>query len=113
MFGGARWRGMKVALSRCTEVGRKRSESGEAIGGANATGGKIGIGRNDGRLWGGQETTGGARIQRPAGTERGTGARAIRRGLGTVRIDHPAVVLLRANRRAAGRAQEARGRARG
>jgi hypothetical protein len=32
---------MKVALSRCTEVGRKRSESGEAKGGSNATGGKI------------------------------------------------------------------------
>jgi hypothetical protein len=32
---------MKVALSRCTEVERKSSESGEAIGGSNATGKKI------------------------------------------------------------------------
>jgi hypothetical protein len=32
---------MKVAVSRCTEVERKSSESGEAIGGSNATGNKI------------------------------------------------------------------------
>jgi hypothetical protein len=32
---------MKVALSRCTEVERKRSESGETMGGFYATGRKI------------------------------------------------------------------------
>jgi hypothetical protein len=37
---------MKVALSRCTEVERKSSESGEAIGGSNATGKKIEFARS-------------------------------------------------------------------
>jgi hypothetical protein len=32
---------MKVALSTCKKVERKSSESGEAIGGSNATGRKI------------------------------------------------------------------------
>jgi hypothetical protein len=38
---GKAWKGMKVALSRCKKVERKRSESGETIGGSYATGGKI------------------------------------------------------------------------
>src|SRR5215510_12656199 len=87
--------------------------SGEAIGGSHATGGKIAFDQNDGRLRGGREPTGGARIHRPACPEGGAGACAVRRGLVAVRIEPPAVELLRANRRAAGRAQEARRRARG
>src|SRR5262245_35835670 len=53
------------------------------------------------------------RICRPACPEGGAGALAVRRGLLAVRIEPPAVELLHANRRAAGRAQEARWRARG
>ncbi len=53
------------------------------------------------------------RIQRRACVEGGAGARAVRRGLVAVRIEHPAVEQLRADRRGADRAKDARRRARG
>ena len=53
------------------------------------------------------------RAVRPACPEEGAGARAVRRGLGAVRVEPPAVARLRADRGAAGGAQEARRRAPG
>ena len=66
-----------------------------------------------GRLRSGQDPTGGARVYRPARAGGGAGAGAVGGGVGAVRVEHPAVAHLRGDRRAAGRAQAARRRARG
>src|SRR5262249_56558055 len=68
---------------------------------------------NHGRLRSGQYATDGARVYRPARAGEGAGAGGIRRGLGAVRVEYSAVAHLRGDRRAAGRAQAARQRARG
>src|SRR5262245_38750420 len=68
---------------------------------------------SNGRLRSSYQPTGGARLHRPARSERGARARAIRRRLVAVRVQPPTLAYLRADRRAAGAAQEARRRARG